>query len=103
MQYYNNYKETDIVYKCEAHPTGKVFTGLTSQAFKERHSGHLKSFRNEKYSTETTLSKHQWVVKNKTNQNLILQWSIIKSVPSYSNVSKKMPSMPARKIRDTAL
>ena len=84
-------RSRDIVYKCEAQPTGKVYIGLTSREFKERHSGHLTSFRNEKYSTETTLSKHHWVVKNNTNQNLMLQWSIIKSVPSYSNVSKKCP------------
>ena len=60
-------RSRDIVYKCKAHPTGKVYIGLTSRDFKERLSGHLKPFRNEKYSIEITLSKHHWVVKNKTN------------------------------------
>ena len=49
------------------------------------------TIRRVKYSSETTLSKHHWEVKNQTNQNLSLKWSVIKSVPSYSNVSKNCP------------
>ena len=84
-------RSRDVIYKCHTHPTGKVYIGLTSKEFKERHSRHLTSFRHEKYSSETTLSKHYWEVKNQTNQNLSLKWSVIKSVPSYSNVSKNCP------------
>ena len=84
-------RNRDVVYKCKTHPTNKVYIGLTSQEFKERHSRHLTSFRHEEYASETTLSKHHWEVKNQTNQNLSLQWSIIKSVPSYSNISKNCP------------
>ena len=84
-------RSRNVIYKCKTNPTDKVYIGLTSREFKERHGGHMKSFRNEKYSTETTLSKHYWEVKNQTKQNLTLQWSLLRFVPSYSNVSKKCP------------
>ena len=47
------------------------------------------SFNNKEYSTETTLSKYVWKIKKKFKRMPSLKWSIIKSVPTYSNISKK--------------
>ena len=47
------------------------------------------SFNNEDHSTDTTLSKYVWEVKRKLKIMSSLKWYIIKSVPAYSNISKK--------------
>ena len=47
------------------------------------------SFNNEGHSTDTTLSKYVWEVKRKLKIMPSLKWYIIKSVPAYSNISKK--------------
>ena len=47
------------------------------------------SFSNVGHSTDTTLSKHVWEVKRKFKIMPSLIWYIIKSVPAYSNISKK--------------
>ena len=41
------------------------YVGLTAPPFKKRLGNHLKSFKNEKYSTETTLSTHIWNIKER--------------------------------------
>ena len=41
------------------------------------------------YSKETTLSNYIWEIKKEYNEMPTLIWSIVKSVPSYSNISKK--------------
>ena len=38
---------------------------------------------------ETTLSKYILEIKNEYNEMPTLKWSVVKFVPSYSNVSKK--------------
>ena len=54
------------------------------------------SFNNE--ATDTTLSKYYWEIKEKFKIMPSLKWSIIKSIRAYSNISKKMLVVPARKI-----
>ena len=47
------------------------------------------SFNNEGHSTDTTLSKYVWEIKEKFKIMPPLKWSIIKSVQAYSNISKR--------------
>ena len=35
------------------------------------------------------LSEYIWEIKKEYNEMLTLKWSIVKSIPSYSNISKK--------------
>ena len=62
----------------------KVYLGTT-----EGFYNHWMSFNNEGHSTDTTLSKYVWEVKRKLKIMPSLKWYIIKSVPAYSNISKK--------------
>ena len=82
----------NIVYKYVAsvdeYPN-KVYLGTAEVDFKQRFYKHRMSFNNEGYSTDTTLSKHIWEIKEKSKIMPSLKWSIIKSVPAYSNISKK--------------
>ena len=50
----------NIVYKAtvESIDTTKQYIGMTSTTFKDRFSNHKKSFKNEKYKTETKLSNY---------------------------------------------
>ena len=63
---------------------------LTAEGdFKQRFCNHKKSFRNRKYANETSLSKYIREMKDKHNASPNLMWCTVKSVPSYSNTSKK--------------
>ena len=48
-----------------------------------------KSFNNEASANDTTLSKYIWELKETSNSNPTLVWSIAKKVPPYSNTSEK--------------
>ena len=50
---------------------------------------HRMSFNNEDHSTYTTISKYVWEAKMKLKIMPSLKWYIIKSLPAYSNISKK--------------
>ena len=54
-------------------------------------------FNNVGHSTDTTLSKYVWEIKEKFKIIPSLKWFIIKSVPAYSNISKKCQSLPQDK------
>ena len=82
----------NIVYKCVASVHGypnKVYLGTAEGDFKQRFYNHQMSFNNEGHSTDTTFSKCIWEVKRKLKIMPSLKWHIIKSVPAYSNISKK--------------
>ena len=66
----------------------KVYLGTAEGEFKERYFNHNKSFRHRSYANETTLSKYVWEIKDKCNEMPSLKWSVVKSVPRYSNISK---------------
>ena len=53
-----------------------------------RSDYHRKSFNNEVSANYTTLSKYTWELKETSNLNPTLVWSIAKKVPPYSNISK---------------
>ena len=82
----------NIVYKCVASVDGypnKVYLGTAEGDFKQRFYNHWMSFNDEGHSTDTTLSKYVWEIKKKFKIRSSRKWSIIKSVPAYSNISKK--------------
>ena len=77
----------DIVYKCIASTLinpDKTYLGTAEGDLKKRYNNHTKSFRRKWYSNETT-SKYIWEIRKKYNEMPTLKWSIVKSVPSYSN------------------
>ena len=82
----------NIVYKCVAsvdwYPN-KVYLGTAEGDVKQHFDNHRMSFNNEGRSTDTTLSKYVWEIKKKLKIMPSLKWPIIKSVPAYSNISKK--------------
>ena len=67
----------------------KTYFGTSEGDQKTRYYNHTKSFRNLKYSKETTLSGFLQDLKNKNTPVAELQWSIEKNVPAYSNISKR--------------
>ena len=66
-----------IVYKAEVIADGEksVYFGACEDVFKTRYNNHVKSFKHEKYKTETELSKFIWRLKN-DYKPFQLSWSI---------------------------
>ena len=80
------------IYKCTVSSPDKpkkVYLGTAEGDFKKRFYNHRKSFNNEGSASDTTLSNYIWELKEASNSNLTLVWSIAKKVPPYSNISKK--------------
>ena len=75
----------------------KTYLGMAEWDFKKRYNNHTKSVRQKRYLKETTLSKYIWEIKKEYNEMPALKWSVVKSVPSYSNISKKLFIMSLRK------
>ena len=87
-----NCRTESSLYKCVANSINippKTYFGTSEGEWKTRYYNHTKSFRNQHYSKETTLSGFLWSLKNKNAPAPELQWSIEKTVPAYSNISKR--------------
>ena len=87
-----NCQQNDVIYKCIASTSvnpDKVYLRTAEGEFKKRHYNHNKSFRHRSYANKTTLSKYVWEIKEKYNEMSSLKWSVVKSVPGYSNISKR--------------
>ena len=85
-----NCQMESVIYKCIAATTienDKTYIGLTEGTWKQRSYKHTSSFRNKKYENSTALSKYVW--KHKPENEPTLNWSIIRSAPAYSNISKR--------------
>ena len=85
-------REKNVIYKCIAsvpNKPDKVYIGLTEGEWKKRHSGHKTSFKYKKHAKSTALSTYFWEIKEKEKIDPILSWSILKSVPAYSNITKR--------------
>ena len=81
-----------IIYKCDvtAPEIGKKsYIGLTEGEWKTRYNNHKQSFKHRKHSKSTTLSAYIWKLKDEFSITPTLSWSIVKKVPSYSNITKK--------------
>ena len=82
----------DIIYKCTVSTPvnpDKVYLGTTEGDFKKRYYNHTKSFRNKRYTSDTSLSKYIWQINGKHQEIPSLKWSIVRRVPAYSNITKK--------------
>ena len=82
----------EIIYKCTVSTSinpDKVYLGITEGDFKNRYHKRTKSFRNKRYTNDTSLSKYIWEIKEKHQGNPSLKWSIVKRIPAYSNITKK--------------
>ena len=85
-------RSEDIIYKCVVTATGhpqNVYLGTAAGNSKQRYYNHKKLFANRKYPNEISLSKYIWEMKDKHNISPNLMWCIVKSVPGYSNISKR--------------
>ena len=81
----------NIVYKCVASVHGypnKVYLG-TAGDFKQRFYNHRMSFNNEGHIHRHNTFQICLGNKEEAQDNAITKWYIIKSVPAYSNISKK--------------
>ena len=86
-------RSTDVVYKCivsSEYTPDRVYIGLAGGEWITRYRNHVKSFKHKKYAKETTLSKYVWKLKEQGKEPSYT-WSIVKSVPKYSNQTKRCP------------
>ena len=63
------------------------YVGLSAPPFKKRYANHLKSFKSEKYGTETTLSTHIWNIKNR-GSTYTIDWKILDRGNTYNPATK---------------
>ena len=70
-----------------SHPD-KVYLGRTESDLKVKYYNHISAFKNETQMNKTTLAKCVWEQKQRHNITPTLKWYIVKSVPSYSNITK---------------
>ena len=79
---------TSVVYKAtvkaEGNDNAKCYYGLTEDTFKARYNNHLTSFRHERHSNATELSKHIWSLKRE-NTAFKIEWSICSRAAPYSS------------------
>ena len=70
---------------------------IYSGTFKQRFTQQKLSFKNNKYSNSTELSKYIWQLKdNKTDYQI--QWNIITAAQPYSNISKRCDLCTSEKL-----
>ena len=81
----------NIIYKCIVSTSGhpdNVYIGTVEGDFKKRYYNHVSSFKNETQMNKTILAKYFWEQKQRHNITPTLKRYIVKSVPSYSNITK---------------
>mgnify|MGYP004361308217 CR=1 FL=1 len=82
---------TSVIYQATvktASDPEKIYLGLTEGTWKQRSYAYNSSFSNRKYINSTALSRHIWELKD-NNQAHEITWSIKKTAPAYSNISKR--------------
>ena len=81
----------NIIYKCIVSTSGhpdKVYLGTVEGDLEKRYYNHINSFKNEIRINKTTLARYVWEQKRRHNITPTLKWLIVKSVPSYPNITK---------------
>ena len=80
----------NVVYKCTVSATPnfpkRVYLGVAEGDWKQRFYNHKKSIKNKSYKNDTTISSYLWDFKEKHKVFPTLTWSVVKSVPGYSNI-----------------
>ena len=81
---HGNCLQTSIVYLATVSTDQNTYKyiGLTENSFKQRFTTHNQSFRHEKYSNATELSKLIWILK-KSNTNYKVTWQVLQSAIPY--------------------
>ena len=77
--------QDNVVYQASVnHEDGRhvMYVGCTESSFKLRFNNHTKSYRNEQYKNETTLSRYLWD-NNLQNSNNI-KWKYMKKCSTYT-------------------
>ena len=78
----------NVIYKCTVSATPnfpkRVYLGVA-----EGFYNHKKSVKNKSYRNDTTLSSYLSDLREKHNVFPTLIWSVVKSVPGYSNILKR--------------
>ena len=64
------------------------YLGVTDTDFKARFANHKQSFRTEKYSNQTELSKYVWRLK-KAKTEYKITWKILGRARAYCNTTKR--------------
>ena len=77
-------RASNIIYKAtiKSQHEQKIYYGLCEGEFKARYSNYLKSFKHEKYKSDTELSKYIWELKSK-NCQFDVSWTIAAKAPPY--------------------
>ena len=88
-----NCQVQNIVYKCTVSATPNfpkwVYLGVAEGNWNQRSYNHKKLIKNKNSRNDTTLSSYLWDLREKYNVFPTLTWSVVKSVPGYSNISKR--------------
>ena len=80
----------NVVYTATVTPSvgdQETYVGMTSTTFKERLANHDKSFNHFKYSTETSLSKFIWKLKDR-NIDYTINWRIVDRAPIFNPITR---------------
>ena len=83
---------TNVLYKATATTTinpDKTYIGITEGPWKHRHAVHNCSFRNKEYNARTALTDYVWKMKENYGEMPTIKWSVIKTMPAYSNISRR--------------
>ena len=87
------YQVQNVVYKCTVSATPnspkQVYLDVAEGGWKQKLYNHKKLIKNKSYRNDTTLSNYLWNLREKHNVFPTLKWSVVKSVPGYSNISKR--------------
>ena len=86
-----NCQVNDVVYNCDVtRPLPKkVYLGLAEGQWKNRFYNHKLSFKHKRYFNKTTTSSYMWHLKSVSSETPNFEWSILRCVPPYSDISKK--------------
>ena len=72
----------------------KVYLGTTEGDFQQDFCNHKKYFNSGTYRNDTLLSEYVWDIKEKYKKTSVLKWYIIRTVISYSNITKVFAMPP---------
>ena len=85
--------EKDVLYSAEINSNlpnydTKLYKGITSTEWKTRYRNHKKAFNNDRYETDSALSKEVWRIK-RLGGNYNIKWTKEGSHPSYKPETKR--------------
>ena len=84
----------NVIYKCISltkNNVKKIYLGVSERELKKNwYYNHEQSFRNENYNYSITLSTYLWSIKSTSEeQNVNLNWEVMRQAAPYSNISKR--------------